>query len=201
MKTKLLLITLLALGGITVSNAQKDTAAASRPFYDYLYAEGHFGLLLADKIYFMGNAGAGLKITPQHYLGVEFAGFAFSDVGVSASASGGWGLQYQYRFRKWYFLASGGELDKVGFTSDAPFEYSYTEAPNQLAYFRIGAKHCFWGLLCVGCQYAQSTSFESYASDLPPPAPPRYREWIGPVQAITLTFGLLLQNPPKLERK
>ncbi len=196
MKTRCTLILLLILGGITLLNAQRNTVWTARRIYDYFYAEGHFGFLPADGIHFMANAGAGIKITPHHYLGAEFTVFGVSGLGISTSASGSWGLQYQYRFRKWYFLASGGELDKVDFTTDAPLEYYYTEAPERLGYFRIGAKHCFWGLLCVGCQYAQSTSFDGYASDFPAPGEPRYLEWSGPVQAFTLTFGMLLQNPP-----
>lgn len=198
MKTRLLLIAFLAFGSTTLSNAQKSSAAASRPFYDYFYLEGNFGFFSVDLInyVYMSNAGIGLKITPHHYLGAEFTGFGARGSIQSGSALGGWGLQYQYRLRKWYFLVSGGELDKVDFSTYLPFEYTYTETPDLLTYFRIGIKHCFWGLLCVGCQYAQSSSFKGYISDFPAPGKPRFLRWEGPVRSMALTFGFMLQNPP-----
>ncbi|KGE85632.1 MAG: hypothetical protein ACE362_05240 [Phaeodactylibacter xiamenensis] len=50
MKTRLLLIAFLAFGSTTLSNAQKDSAAASRPFYDYFYLEGNVGFFSVDLI-------------------------------------------------------------------------------------------------------------------------------------------------------
>lgn len=202
MKTKKLLITttlfLFIFGALAV---QRDSGR--RPIYDYVYAEGHGGLFFAlSPSSLISWTGAGIKITPRHYLGVEAVPrFSYGNSYVEYSAEGGLGLQYQHQWKNLYLSVSGGTLESFHYSTDASFMYRYAEATQRPTYFRIGVKYGFGGIFCMGWQYAQSSPFEGYVSDFPAPAEPRYLYWQGSVRSFTFTLGVMLQNPPNRKRK
>jgi hypothetical protein len=191
------LFSLLSLGSLPAQNEEKTE---SRSFWERIYAEGHFGALLADKIYDMSHVGAGYKITSRHYLGLEYIpAMRTSDLGNSWGVFDGWGVQYQHRFRKWYLTLSGGLMSEGHYATDGPYNYVPAEPSTPFSYFRMGTKHCFWGVFCLGCQYAQSGLYRGFAYDATGSVPPDDYAWEQRLRSLTLSFGLLLQKPPQLK--
>lgn len=171
--------------------------ADSRPFLERFYAEGHLGYLIFSGLSYVG---AGYKITSRHYLGLEYVPhLSAGDIGNLWIAVDGLGVQYQYRARKWYFSVSGGVMSEGHYATDGPWDYVPADPPAPFPYFRVATKHCFWGLLCLGCQFGQSGSYKGVAYDASGSVPPSDYEWEESVRSLTISLGVLLQKPPQLK--
>ena len=172
-------------------------AQDTRTLGSTLYGDLYLGLMFTGE-YASGSGGLGFgyRFNDQHAVGLLYHGFTEASISTTRSATC-IGLQYRYELQRWAFDASTGYVRKFRYVGDDPFLTETVHEESDPWYYRLGVRRQMFGMFYLGLSYAQSGRFVIKHTNIDYSPPEIYSyETLG-VHAITLNFGLLLQQRNK----